>query len=44
MFEIFEPVIRQNCGKIFALAGIGVLTMMYFIFEILMKVFHYLVV
>ncbi len=27
MFETFEPLIRQNCGKIMAFAAVGVVSM-----------------
>lgn len=42
MFEIFEPLIRNNCGKIFAFAGIGVISMMLMMFNIIRQVFSYM--
>lgn len=43
MFEIFEPVIRNNCGKIFALAGVGAITLIVMIFNIVHQIFNFLV-
>jgi len=42
MFEIFEPLIRNNCGKIFAFAGIGFISMMVIIFNMIHQVFSYM--
>ena len=41
MFEVFEPVIRQNCGKILALATIGFVSSVYVGFSIVANTIHY---
>ncbi len=34
MFEVFEPLIRQYCGQIFALAAVGCLSIMVAAFKV----------
>lgn len=42
MFEIFEPLIRRNCGKIFVLAGVGAISVTVVICQVVTGTYHYI--
>lgn len=42
MFEVFEPLIRRNCGKIFVLAGVGTMSLTIVAYQIISGVYHYI--
>jgi len=42
MFEIFEPLIRRNCGKLFVLAGIGAMSLTVVAYQIVTGTYHYI--
>lgn len=42
MFDVFEPLLRKNCGKLFIFAGLGFVTALHISVSIVISFFKFI--